>query len=102
MGITNYLLTALVNSGGKMFNVSKIEGSLQQLDGKVLQKLKKYEFGEPLGPREQRSYRYPFSPPCPILPHPTPPYSTLPHPTPPPYPTTLPHHATPPPYPTPS
>jgi hypothetical protein len=60
VGVTNLMLASLANSGGKMFNVSAIEGVLENEDGVTLQKFKRWEYGEPLGPREQRSFRYPF------------------------------------------
>lgn len=62
LGVTSHLLVALSNSGSKMFNVTKITGVVQDLSGKELFKLKKHEYGEPLGPRQQRSFRYPFVP----------------------------------------
>jgi len=62
IGVPSYLLCALANLGGKMFNVSSISGSLQGTDGKELQKLTRRSYGESLGPREQRSFRFGFCP----------------------------------------
>lgn len=54
------LLIALANSGNKMFNVSAIEAKLLTLGGKFVAKLDRTEYGQPLGPFEQRSFRYPL------------------------------------------
>lgn len=61
MGRTNDLLVALTNSGSKMFNVTHIEGELMDADGKLtVLSLPKYDYGQSLGPREQRSFRFPM------------------------------------------
>ena len=59
---TSYLLIALANLGSKMFNVSAVDCRLDTADGALAQKLKRQQYGENLGPREQRSFRYPFVP----------------------------------------
>lgn len=59
---TSYLLIALANLGGKMFNVSAVDCRLDTADGALAQKLKRQQYGEPLGPREQRSFRFGFAP----------------------------------------
>jgi len=62
IGVPSFLLCSLANLGGKMFNVSAFSGSLQDSSGKEVQKLTKRIYGEPLGPREQRSFRFGFTP----------------------------------------
>jgi len=59
---TSYLLVALSNLGPKMFNVSAASGTLSSEDGKVLQQFAKQQYGDPLGPREQRSVLFGFTP----------------------------------------
>jgi len=62
-GVESHLLISLANLGSKMFNVTGADGVLQDAEtGKRLQKFAKYEFGEPLNPREQRSFRFGFTP----------------------------------------
>ena len=52
---------ALANSGSSMFNVSHIEGELMDAEGKtIVLSLGKTEYGQSLGPREQRSFRFPM------------------------------------------
>lgn len=58
----SYLLVSLANLGPKMFNVSAITGTLSSAGGQVLQQFHKREYGDPLGPREQRSVLYGFTP----------------------------------------
>lgn len=58
-GITD-LLVAMSNNGAKMFNMSHVDVQLLSADGKVYKELGRYEYGQPLGPREQRSFRYPM------------------------------------------
>ena len=61
VGRTNDLLVALANSGSSMFNVSHIEGELMDAEGKtIVLSLGKTEYGQSLGPREQRSFRFPM------------------------------------------
>lgn len=60
VGGSTDLLVALSNSGSKMFNVSRVEGKLLTGDGKLVVKLPSFEYGQPLGPREQRSFRFPI------------------------------------------
>lgn len=63
IGQNNTLLVALSNLGGKMYNVTFIDGYLQELDSETkLGKFKRTSYGEALGPREQRSFRYLFLP----------------------------------------
>lgn len=62
MDTTSYLLVALSNLGPKMFNVSAASGTLSSEDGKVLQQFAKQQYGDPLGPREQRSVLFGFTP----------------------------------------
>lgn len=63
IGVPSYLLVALANSGPKMFNVTKINGIVSDVTtGKILANFTRRMYGEPLGPREQRSFRYPFVP----------------------------------------
>mmetsp|Transcript_2388 Transcript_2388/g.7796 ORF Transcript_2388/g.7796 Transcript_2388/m.7796 type:complete len:249 (+) Transcript_2388:50-796(+) len=69
IGANNTLLIALSNLGGKMYNVTHVDGHLEELgSGKQLGKFRRQSFGEPLGPREQRSFRYLFVPPLSIKP----------------------------------
>ena len=59
------LLCALANTGPKMFNVTAIDGYLADTaTGKRLkgEGFPRVEYGEPLGPREQRTFRYAFTP----------------------------------------
>ena len=59
IGANNTLLIALSNLGGKMYNVTHVDGHLEELgSGKQLGKFRRQSFGEPLGPREQRSFRH--------------------------------------------
>ena len=60
VGDTTDLLVALANGGAKMFNVSHVEARLLDASGKLALKLPRFEYGQPLGPLEQRSYRYPI------------------------------------------
>jgi len=62
IGVPSFLLCSLANLGGKMFNVSAFSGVLLDASGKEVQKLTKRQYGEPLGPREQRSFRFGFTP----------------------------------------
>jgi len=62
VGTKSSLLVALANLGPKMFNVSAITGMLLSTDGKVVQKFAKKEYGDSLGPREQRSVLFGFMP----------------------------------------
>lgn len=59
---TSYLLISLANAGPKMFNVSAVTGSLLSTEGAEVQKFAKKEYGDPLGPREQRSVLFGFHP----------------------------------------
>lgn len=59
VGGTTDLLVALANGGAKMFNVSHVEGRLLDAAGKLVTRLPRFEYGQPLGPLEQRSFRYP-------------------------------------------
>ena len=59
----SYLLVSLANLGPKMFNVTKINGIVSDVKtGKALANFTRRMYGDPLGPREQRSFRYPFVP----------------------------------------
>ena len=59
----SYLLVSLANLGPKMFNVTKINGVVSDVkSGKALANFTRRMYGDPLGPREQRSFRYPFVP----------------------------------------
>jgi len=62
VGHSTDMLIALGNKGspGKMFNISRIEGRLLTSAGKLVLKLAPYQYGLPLGPGEQRSFRYPL------------------------------------------
>ena len=60
VGGSTDMVVALYNSGASMFNVSHIEAELLTPAGKSVAKLDRYEYGQPLGPREQRSFRYPM------------------------------------------
>ena len=63
IGVPSYLLVSLANLGPKMFNVTKINGVVSDVKtGKSLANFTRRMYGEPLGPREQRSFRYPFAP----------------------------------------
>jgi len=62
VGVSSYLLVSLANLGSKMFNVSAVTGTLSGADGKVLQKFAKQQYGDALGPKEQRSVRFGFEP----------------------------------------
>ena len=62
VGATSYLLVSLANLGPKMFNVSAITGVLSSADGKEVQKFAKREYGDSLGPRDQRFVLYGFTP----------------------------------------
>jgi len=61
VGVTSYLLASLANMGPKMFNVSSMSGTLS-LDGQLVTKFPAKVYGDPLGPTEQRSVRYGFTP----------------------------------------
>jgi len=60
VGGTSDLVIALANGGAKNFNVSAIEGQLLTTGGKLVRRLERYEYGQSLGPHEQRSFRYPL------------------------------------------
>jgi len=60
IGSITDLLVAMANNGNKMFNMSHIEAKLQRPDGSTYKELGRYEYGQPLGPHEQRSFRYPI------------------------------------------
>lgn len=63
IGVPSYLLVSLANLGPKMFNVTKINGIVSDVKtGKALSNFTRKMYGDPLGPREQRSFRYPFTP----------------------------------------
>ena len=62
LGKPSVLLVALANAGSKMFNVSTIDGYAEDAAGTRLQNFTVRHYGDPLGPREQRSFRYPFVP----------------------------------------
>jgi len=63
IGVPSYLLVALANSGPKMFNVTKINGIVSDaVTGVAVSNFTRKMYGEPLGPREQRSFRFPFVP----------------------------------------
>jgi len=63
IGVPSYLLVSLANLGPKMFNVTKINGVVSDVkSGKALANFTRRMYGDPLGPREQRSFRYPFVP----------------------------------------
>lgn len=71
LGVETVLLCALANTGPKMFNVTAIEGYLA--DAATGKRLKgegfpRFEYGEPLGPREQRTFRYAFTPDAELAP----------------------------------
>jgi len=61
VGGTTDLLVALANGGAKMFNVSHVEGRLLDANGKLATRLPRFEYGQSLGPLEQRSFRYPVT-----------------------------------------
>ncbi|KOO21140.1 hypothetical protein Ctob_001834 [Chrysochromulina tobinii] len=60
IGGTTDLLVAMINNGNKMFNMSHIVVKLRTSDGTLYKDLGRFEYGQPLGPREQRSFRYPL------------------------------------------
>jgi hypothetical protein len=60
VGVSSDLLVALTNGGSKMFNVSRIEARLTATSGGRTVKLDTYEYGQSLGPNEQRSFRFPM------------------------------------------
>lgn len=61
--VESHVLVSLANLGSKMFNVTAVDGELLEAEtGKRLQKFDKVQYGEPLNPREQRSFRYGFTP----------------------------------------
>ena len=62
LGKPSVLLVALANAGSKMFNVSTIDGYAEDAAGTRLQNFTVRHYGDPLGPREQRSVRYVFTP----------------------------------------
>lgn len=61
IGGTSDMLVALANTGSKMFNITHIEGKLLNAEGKQVIKLGRYDYGQSVGPREQRSFRYPMT-----------------------------------------
>jgi len=61
VGGTTDLLVALANGGSKMFNVSHVEGRLLDAAGALAVALPRFEYGQPLGPLEQRSFRFPIT-----------------------------------------
>jgi hypothetical protein len=60
VGVGSDMVVALANSGSKMFKVAKIEAKLLTPAGKLFTKLETVEYAHPLGPGEQRSFRYPI------------------------------------------
>jgi len=63
IGVASYLLVALSNVGPKMFNVTKINGVVTDIKtGEKVGNFSRKIYGDPLGPREQRSFRYPMVP----------------------------------------
>ena len=58
---TTDLVVAMANGGSKMFNVSHVVGWLLDADGKLALKLPRTEYGQALGPLEQRSLRIPLA-----------------------------------------
>merc|ERR1719353_1639405 len=63
IGVPSYLLVSLANLGSKMFNVTKINGQLSDVrTGTAVANFTRRMYGDSLGPREQRSFRYPFVP----------------------------------------
>ena len=60
VGGTSDLLVALANGGSKMFNVTNIDVTLTSANGHPTLKLGPVVYGQSLGPREQRSFRYPL------------------------------------------
>ena len=52
--------TRAANTGSKVFNVSHIQGKLTTSSGKTIRELPRFEYAQQLGPREQRSLRYPL------------------------------------------
>ena len=58
---TTDLVVAAANGGSKMFNMSHLVGWLLDGDGKMTLKLPRSEYGQPLGPFEQRSFRMPIA-----------------------------------------
>ena len=61
VGGTTDLLVALANGGAKMFNVSHVAGQLLDASGKLAMTLDRFEYGQSLGPMEQRSFRFPLT-----------------------------------------
>lgn len=60
---------SLSNLGGKMYNVTYVDGYMEEVaTAKRLGKFRRQPYGESLGPREQRSFRYLFVPPASIKP----------------------------------
>lgn len=69
IGVQSYLLVALANLGPKMFNVTKVNGIVSDVQtGKALANFTRRMYGDPLGPREQRSFRFPFIPSKKLMP----------------------------------
>jgi hypothetical protein len=69
IGVNNTLLVSLSNLGGKMYNVTYIDGYLETFSSaERLGNFRRQMFGEALGPREQRSFRYLFVPPTAMKP----------------------------------
>mmetsp|Transcript_2906 Transcript_2906/g.4941 ORF Transcript_2906/g.4941 Transcript_2906/m.4941 type:complete len:256 (-) Transcript_2906:561-1328(-) len=63
VGTASHLLVSLANMGSLMYNVTYIDGYLQDpATKKRLEKFARKNYGEPLAPREQRSFHYAFSP----------------------------------------
>jgi hypothetical protein len=63
VGVPSQLLVSLSNLGGKMFNVTSIDGYVADAaTGEKVKGFAKQQYGEPLGPREQRSFQYLFTP----------------------------------------
>lgn len=69
IGVNNTLLVSLSNLGGKMYNVTFIDGYLEtSSSAERLGMFRRQVYGEALGPREQRSFRYLFVPPTTVKP----------------------------------
>jgi len=63
VGVDSVLLVSLSNYGSRMYNVTGIDGYLQDLKtGSKVERFSKRAYGESLNPREQRSFRYVFAP----------------------------------------
>jgi len=69
IGANNTLLVSLSNLGGKMYNVTYIDGHLETVStAERLGNFRRQSYGDALGPREQRSFRYLFVPPTSLKP----------------------------------